>query len=305
MADPLEGDSSSGNTPGVKGTNAANGDGVVGTSATGTGVRGASSTSSGFIAGIDPIFNQHAGVFGQSDQQGVFGEGNSDFGATGVFGHSSSRVAGFGVRGEVAEGTGVQGQAFAGGTGVNALSQSGVAIHAESQSNSALTVTTHASNIPAFFINHLGTGDMMVARDANQAEVFRVLGNGDVQVRGVLLTSDCRLKTNFADVSTRGTLERLLCMPISSWNYRSDPDNVRHIGPTSQDFQAAFGFNGENEQQLSSVDVQGVALAAIQGLNAKLEAENVELRRALARLESRLSVVESAQHRRGDTEQND
>ena len=62
MANPLEGDSISGSTPGVKGMNTANGDGVVGASDTGTGVRGANSTSSGFIAGNDPIFSQHAGV---------------------------------------------------------------------------------------------------------------------------------------------------------------------------------------------------------------------------------------------------
>src|SRR5260370_27490920 len=50
------------------------GTGVFGTG--GTGVFGTSGNGKGFLGGIDPVFGQHAGVFGQSDQTGVFG--NSD-----------------------------------------------------------------------------------------------------------------------------------------------------------------------------------------------------------------------------------
>ncbi len=70
------------------------------------------------------------------------------------------------------------------------------------------------------------------------------------------------------------------------------------MGPTAQDFRAAFGL-GEDETTISVVDEQGVALAAIQGLNQKLEAktqaaaeriyqletENTELKQRLERLE--------------------
>jgi len=38
----------------------------------------------------------------------------------------------------------------------------------------------------------------------------------------------------------------------------------------AQDFRAAFGL-GENDPTITTVDADGVALAAIQGLNAKLE----------------------------------
>jgi flagellar biosynthesis/type III secretory pathway protein FliH len=43
------------------------------------------------------------------------------------------------------------------------------------------------------------------------------------------------------------------------------------MGPTAQDFQAAFGL-GSDEQCIGTVDADGVALAAIQGLNEKVEA---------------------------------
>jgi hypothetical protein len=65
----------------------------------------------------------------------------------------------------------------------------------------------------------------------------------------------------------------------------------------AQDFHAAFGL-GESDRTITTVDADGVALAAIQGLNEKvevrsqkgevsiqkLEAENAELRRSLAEL---------------------
>jgi hypothetical protein len=43
-----------------------------------------------------------------------------------------------------------------------------------------------------------------------------------------------------------------------------------------QDFQAAFQLNGGDDKHISVVDESGVALAAIQGLNQKLEQENRE-----------------------------
>ena len=33
-------------------------------------------------------------------------------------------------------------------------------------------------------------------------------------------------------------LARLAALPIEIWNYRSQPDTVRHMGPMSQDFRA-------------------------------------------------------------------
>lgn len=85
-------------------------------------------------------------------------------------------------------------------------------------------------------------------------------------------------------------------MPIQYWNYKEDPSDERHIGPTAQDFQAAFGLNEDDEKYISSIDLQGVALAAIQGLNEKnekLKEQNAELHTKLASLEERLSALES------------
>ena len=40
---------------------------------------------------------------------------------------------------------------------------------------------------------------------------------------------------------------------------------MRHIGPMAQDFYAAFGVGGD-DTSISTVDADGVSLAAIQGL---------------------------------------
>jgi phage shock protein A len=39
----------------------------------------------------------------------------------------------------------------------------------------------------------------------------------------------------------------------------------------AQDFHAAFGLNGADDKHIATVDEEGVALAAIQGLNQKVE----------------------------------
>jgi hypothetical protein len=68
----------------------------------------------------------------------------------------------------------------------------------------------------------------------------------------------------------------------------------------AQDFHAAFGLGG-SERTIATVDADGVALAAVQGLNEKMEAENEKLRAelrsrdaSLAALHKRLVEIEEA-----------
>jgi hypothetical protein len=65
--------------------------------------------------------------------------------------------------------------------------------------------------------------------------------------------------------------------------------HVRHYGPTAQDFHAAFGL-GDTDLGIGQQDADGVALAAIHGLNARLEA-------ALA---ARDAIIEVLQRRLDD-----
>jgi hypothetical protein len=116
--------------------------------------------------------------------------------------------------------------------------------------------------------------------------------------------SDRNAKTNFTQVNAEEVLAKVAALPLSTWNYKSQAEDIRHIGPMAQDFKAAFGV-GESDTGITTVDADGVALAAIQGLNEKvevrsqksedriqiLESENADLRTRLEKLEQLLTRV--------------
>lgn len=77
--------------------------------------------------------------------------------------------------------------------------------------------------------------------------------------------SDASAKSGFATVDETQLLDRLSTLPVMTWYYRSQDPSIRHIGPTAQDFRAAFNL-GQDGQYISSVDADGVALAAVKAL---------------------------------------
>lgn len=107
--------------------------------------------------------------------------------------------------------------------------------------------------------------------------------------------SDRHAKSNFTKVDGREALESLASISIETWNYNSQDPSIRHMGPMAQDFYKAFGL-GVDDKHISTVDADGVALAAIQGLydivrekEAKINAvemENAELKKRLEALEA-------------------
>ena len=106
--------------------------------------------------------------------------------------------------------------------------------------------------------------------------------------------SDRNAKENLAPVDGAEVLRKLVALPISSWNYRTQSEGVRHLGPSAQDFKTAFQL-GESDMAISAVDADGVALAAIQALARNFEhelrrkdEEIASLREAVAGLEKRI-----------------
>lgn len=127
---------------------------------------------------------------------------------------------------------------------------------------------------------------------AGGVEMMR-LNSGGLRVNGTFVSaSDRNLKENFRPVEPREVLEKVAALPLSEWNYKNDPQ-ARHVGPMAQDFYAAFGV-GPDDQHIATVDADGVALAAIQGLNQKLAEQSAALRERdtrIARLESELAEL--------------
>jgi hypothetical protein len=102
--------------------------------------------------------------------------------------------------------------------------------------------------------------------------------------------SDRSAKENFTPTEPREVLDKVAALPIATWNYKSQDKSIRHIGPTAQDFHAAFNV-GENDRTITTVDADGVALAAIQGLNQKLEHELKAKDAQIRQLQSDLAEV--------------
>jgi hypothetical protein len=120
-------------------------------------------------------------------------------------------------------------------------------------------------------------------------ELMRLDSGGNLKtLTGTIASlSDRNAKTGFQPVDSQAVLARVAALPISTWRYKNAAATQRHLGPMAQDFYAAFEV-GLDDKSICTVDEGGVALAAIQGLNQKLEeqrAENAELKQRLDALE--------------------
>jgi hypothetical protein len=150
--------------------------------------------------------------------------------------------------------------------------------------------------------------------------VFQVTGNvgigtnspnerlvvlGNIYATGTITpNSDRNLKTGFEPVDVAAILEKVSQLPLQRWRFKTEPAGVNQLGPMAQDFQAAFGL-GTLPTAIATVDADGVALAAIQGLNQKvdeqlkqrdteiqaLKQENTSLVARLAALENTVALL--------------
>lgn len=99
--------------------------------------------------------------------------------------------------------------------------------------------------------------------------------NGDTAWSSI---SDKNAKKNFQAIDGEAVLEKLAAIPVERWNYKWEADtDTPHMGPMAQDFKAAF-YPGRDDKSISTLEFDGVELAAIQGLNQKLKEKDAEIR---------------------------
>lgn len=114
-------------------------------------------------------------------------------------------------------------------------------------------------------------------------------------------TSDANRKEHIEAVNVDTLLARISGLPITQWNYRGDPLQIKHIGPMAQDFYKAFHL-GLNDKSISDIDPSGISMAAIQGLYQKLLEDQREIDTLTTRLndlEKKLpSVINLRAHKR-------
>ena len=115
--------------------------------------------------------------------------------------------------------------------------------------------------------------------------------------------SDVNRKENFVRVDGEDLLQRVLRVPVSTWNYKTQAPSIRHLGPMAQDLFAAFAV-GESNLMINSVDIDGVNLAGVQALTTRtdslrsqvkaLTADKAALESRVNDLEARLRRIEAA-----------
>lgn len=259
------------------------GQGVLGqsSSASGVGVHGLTGTATGVAPGFG------AGLWGESstDSYGVFAYSAANISLyaqnaslTAIKGQSSSNN---GVWGESSTGTGVLGRTASSGRsgvrgetvgaalgyGVSGSSASGVGVYGESTNNAGVFGKSTNNNAAFFTGGAGGTGSCSY--------------NGGA---GWSCTSDRNAKENFRSVDVVQVLEQLSAMPVTTWSMKGDAKATPHLGPTAQDFYIAFGL-GDSDTAINTVDAQGVALAAIQGLHQLVQNQQAHIESLEARLE--------------------
>jgi hypothetical protein len=148
----------------------------------------------------------------------------------------------------------------------------------------------HSAVTNQFAVRCTGGAKFVTAIDGSGAQTAGVrLQAGDTAWSSI---SDRNAKKNFSPVNAEAVLEKLVNLPVQSWNYKWESDQaVPHLGPMAQDFKAAF-YPGRDDKSISTLEFDGVELAAIQGLNQKLKekaAEIQQLHQSVAELKELIS----------------
>jgi hypothetical protein len=141
---------------------------------------------------------------------------------------------------------------------------------------------TLASTAPYQFLARAAGGFYLYSSSTNASGVKLAPGSGTWAS-----LSDRTSKMNIGALDDAAVLAKVAALPVSTWSYRTEDPRVRHVGPMAQDFYAAFHV-GEDDRHITSIDEDGVALAAIKALHT----ENAELRARLSRTDARFAALE-------------
>jgi hypothetical protein len=143
--------------------------------------------------------------------------------------------------------------------------------------------------------------DEFAVRASGGVRLVTAVDSQGVPIAGVTLAagsgswatlSDRTAKANIVPVESTEILNRLADLAIFTWNYTSQDASIRHIGPMAQDFYALFAL-GEDHQHINTVDADGVALAAIQGLSQIVQEQETQIQEQEAQIKTLTARVAS------------
>jgi hypothetical protein len=149
----------------------------------------------------------------------------------------------------------------------------------------------------ALFINNEG-GNVGILRNSAShplhVGIDNTTGNGAHLTSGGTWTngSSRDSKQNFEDLDKAEILRQVIALPVSKWQYKGEGQSVHHVGPVAEDFRAAFGL-GHDERYITTIDADGVALAAIQGLYEILREKDCEIEELREQKDSQIKQLGS------------
>lgn len=159
--------------------------------------------------------------------------------------------------------------------------QTNVAI---SERDKAFNVAWTRNQISAQYAPGTIAGKAMMKAGDEFVQILNTLVGSVGGAVGGAIMSDRSLKENVTTVDEEVLLEKIGAMPIGQWNYKTDPDEYRHIGPMAQDFNKSLGVANGDDNVIHYVDLGGVALAAIKGLLAKVKNLTAEVEQLKQRI---------------------
>jgi hypothetical protein len=157
-----------------------------------------------------------------------------------------------------------------------------------------------AGNETNFFIRDVTNGSKLPFRifPGSESQSLEIRPTGVEVNVAFSAVSDVNKKTGLTPVDPTVALEKVAALPVTTWSFKADPAGATHLGPTAQDFYQIFDL-GSDDRHIAPLDIAGVALAAIQGLNVKLEETDDSIQRDSeilksenAMLNARLAEVE-------------
>jgi hypothetical protein len=87
------------------------------------------------------------------------------------------------------------------------------------------------------------------------------------------VASGTNLRDRVWELDGDEVLSKVARMPIPEWSVMGQDPALRHLGPAAVDFHLAFGL-GDNPERIDPADADGVALRAVQALEARTRAEH-------------------------------
>lgn len=160
------------------------------------------------------------------------------------------------------------------GYNANTNSKRGSFVYADASSN----IATNSTADNQFMVRASG-GTIFYSNAGLTTGVTLAAGSGSWSS-----VSDKNKKEHFKKVDGRDILDKLKNLEISSWNYKTQSVSIRHVGPFAQDFYQLFHY-GESDTTITTVDMDGISLLAIQALSQKADelkrkSQEVELLKA-------------------------